>query len=143
MFDTSFCIKYQMAQNDLRNIRFPTGWCILCLVCGSKKAVSVSSTTNSLQAKQSIKPRQPSNKNHVLAVTPNLSHSTEPISTAGRSSDVCPDNIPIFFPRKFLSDASLECWPCKKRRMRDCLYSTDAQGEKKQFSTSSEVWWCV
>lgn len=100
-----FCRKYQMAQNDLRNIRFPTGWCILCLVCGSKKAVSVSSITNSLQAKQSIKPRQTSNKNHVLAVTHNLSHSTEPSSTAGMSSDVCLDNIPIFFAQK----TSLQC----------------------------------
>lgn len=97
---------------------------------------SVSSITNSLQAKQSNKP---SNKNHVLAVTPNLSHSTEPISTAGWSSDICLDNLSFSFPRKLLSNASFKCQPCKNRRMRDCLYLTDAQGEKKQFSTSSEV----
>lgn len=49
LFDMSFGVKYQMAQIDscqiLRNIRFPAGWCILCLLCGSKSAVYLQSPT--------------------------------------------------------------------------------------------------
>lgn len=93
---------------------------------------SVSLIINSPQAKHSIKPRQPNNKNHVLAVTPHLIHKTEPISTTGSSSHVCLDNLSLFFPRnEILSNASLECQPHKNRRTRDCLYSTNAQGGKK------------
>lgn len=49
LFSMSFGIKYQTAQiglhQILRNIRFPTGWCILCLTFSSKKAVYLQSPT--------------------------------------------------------------------------------------------------
>jgi len=36
----------------------------------------------------------------VLPVAPNLSHSIEPVSTAGRSSDVCLNNSSFLSPEK-------------------------------------------
>lgn len=146
LFDMSFGVKYQMAQIDscqiLRNIRFPAGWCILCLLCGSKSAVYLQSPTFFRQNKVLSQGSQ------VIKIMcwllPLIWATTQSLFSqqAGVQMSAC-IIFPFFPPRKLLSSASLECQPCKNRRTRDCLCSTVTQGEKKQFSTSSEVWWHV
>lgn len=132
----SFGIKYQTAQiglhQILRNIRFPTGWCILCLTFSSKKAVYLQSPTLFRQNKVLSQGSQ------VIKIMcwmlPLIGATAQSLFPQQAGLQMSAWIIFLgFFPRKLLSNASLEYQPHKNRGMRDYLYLTD---EKKQFSTS-------